>query len=164
LQHRGQRYRIRPIQPEDEPALVASFRRMSPEDVRMRFFAPLRSLSHEMAARLTQIDYDREMALVLAEERAGQAPDFVGVVRLAADPDFEKAEFAVIVLPAAQGRGIGRVLMERIIDYARSRGIRQVFGDVLAENHRMLKLARELGFEVRTVAEAPSVVRVTKTL
>jgi len=135
----------------------------------MRFFAPIRSLSHEMAARLTQIDYDREMALVLAERRPGAAgapaaSDFVGIVRLAADPDFERAEFAIIVLPGAQGRGIGRLLMDQILAYAKRRGIRQVFGDVLAENQRMLGLARALGFEARTVAEAPSVVRVTKTL
>jgi len=164
IEHRGTRYRIRPIQPEDEPALMALFRRMSPEDVRMRFFAPLRALSHEMAARFTQIDYDREMALVLAEEKPGQAPDFVGIVRLAADPDFEKAEFAIIVLPHAQNRGIGRLLMERIIAYAKTRGVRQLFGDVLAENQRMLKLARELGFSARSLAESSSVMRVMKAL
>jgi acetyltransferase len=163
VEHKGVRYRIRPIQPEDEPALMEAFRRLSPEDVRMRFFAPLRALSHEMAARLTQIDYDREMALVLAEEGAG-AESFVGIVRLAADPDFDKAEFAIIVLSHRQGRGIGRLLMDQIIAYAKTRGIRQVFGDVLAENHRMLSLARDLAFEIRTVADAPSVLRVTKTL
>ena len=169
VEHRDVRYRVRPIQPEDEPALVEAFKKLTPEDVRMRFFAPLRSLSHEMAARLTQIDYDREMALVLAEARDGKAgdwaePGFVGIVRLAADPDFERAEFAIIVLPAAQGRGVGRLMMELIIAYAKSRRIREVFGDVLAENHRMLKLARDLGFTLRTVAEGPSVIRVTKVL
>jgi len=170
VEHKGVRYRIRPIQPEDEPALVEAFRRLTPEDVRMRFFAPIRMLSHEMAARLTQIDYDREMALVLAEEHKGKAaPDrsqtgFVGIVRLAADPDFEHAEFAIIVLTHAQGRGIGRLLMEQILAYAKRRGIRRVHGDVLAENHRMLKLARDLGFEIRALSEAPSIIRVTKTL
>jgi acetyltransferase len=165
VEHKGARYRVRPIQPEDEPALVEAFRRLSPEDVRMRFFAPLRSLSHEMAARLTQIDYDREMALVLAEEREGHAqPEFVGIVRIAADPDFEKAEYAIIVLSHVQGRGIGRLLMNEILAYAKARGIRQVFGDVLAENQRMLKLARDPGFTLKTIAEGPSVIRVTKTL
>jgi acetyltransferase len=169
IEHTGERYRVRPIQPEDEPALVKTFGQMTPEDVRMRFFAPIRSLSHEMAARLTQIDYHREMALVLAEAREGAAgpkaePEFAGIVRLAADPDFDKAEFAIIVLPKAQGRGLGRLLMELIIAYAKSRGIRQLFGDVLAENHRMLQLARDLGFTAKAIAEGPSVVRVTKTL
>jgi acetyltransferase len=165
IEHRGARFRLRPIQPEDEPALVQAFSRLTPEEVRMRFFAPLRSLSHEMAARLTQIDYDREMALVLSEERDG-APDrdFAGIVRIAADPDFEKAEFAIIVLSHVQGRGIGRLLMEQIIAYAKARGIKQVFGDVLAENQRMLNLARDLGFTMKTLAEGPSVIRVTKTL
>jgi acetyltransferase len=165
FEHRGVRYRVRPIQPEDEPALVQAFSRLSPEDVRMRFFAPLRSLSHEMAARLTQIDYDREMALVLAEEHGGKvAPEFVGIVRIAADPDFDKAEFAIIVLSHVQGRGIGRLLMDQIIAYAKARGIRQVFGDVLAENQRMLNLARDLGFTLKSMAEGPSIMRVTKTL
>lgn len=160
IERNGARYRIRPIQPEDEPALVQAFGRLSPDDVRMRFFAPLKSLSHEMAARLTQIDYDREMALVLAEEPG----EFAGIVRIAADPDFEKAEFAIIVLSHVQGRGIGRLLMDEIIAYAKTRGIKQVFGDVLAENQRMLNLARDLGFALKTVAEGPSVIRVTKTL
>ena len=164
LEHRGIRYRLRPIQPEDEPSLIALFKRMSAEDIRMRFFAPLRTLSHEMAARLTQIDYDREMALVLAEEKPGTAPEIAGIVRLAADPDFEKAEYAIMVLPHAQGRGIGWLLMERILAYAKTRGIRQVFGDVLAENERMLTLARNMGFTARTIAHGPAVVRVTKVL
>ena len=165
VEHKGVRYRVRPIQPEDEPALMQAFGRLTPDDVRMRFFAPIRALSHEMAARLTQIDYDREMALVLAEERdGGAAPDFVGIVRLAADPDFERAEFAVIVLSHAQGRGIGRLLMQQIIGYAKARGIKQVFGDVLAENQRMLNLARDLGFTPKMLADGPSVIRVTKTL
>ncbi len=165
----GVRYRVRPIQPEDEPALVEAFGRLSANDVRMRFFAPLKSLSHEMAARLTQIDYDREMAFVLAEERDGtdaarKTGDFIGIVRIAADPDFEKAEFAIIVLSHVQGRGIGRLLMDEIIAYAKSRGIHQVFGDVLAENQRMLNLARDLGFTLKSLADGPSIIRVTKTL
>ncbi len=164
IERGGARYRVRPIQPEDEPALVQAFGRLSPDDVRMRFFAPLKSLSHEMAARLTQIDYDREMALVLAEERDGKTGDFMGIVRIAADPDFEKAEFAIIVLSHVQGRGIGRLLMDEIIAYAKTRGIKQVFGDVLAENQRMLNLARDLGFTLKSIAEGPSVIRVTKTL
>ncbi len=164
IERNGVRYRIRPIQPEDEPALVAAFGRLSADDVRMRFFAPLKSLSHEMAARLTQIDYDREMAFVVAEEADGKVGEFMGIVRLAADPDFDKAEFAIIVLSHLQGRGIGRLLMDEIIAYAKSRGIKQVFGDVLAENQRMLNLSRDLGFTLKSVAEGPSVIRVTKAL
>jgi acetyltransferase len=164
LERKGGRYRIRPIQPEDEQALVHAFGRLSPDDVRMRFFAPIKRLSHEMAARLTQIDYDREMAFVLAEEVGGRAGEFMGIVRIAADPDFEKAEFAIIVLSHLQGRGIGRLLMEEIIAYARSRGIKHLFGDVLAENQRMLNLSRDLGFALKSIAEGPSVIRVNKTL
>jgi acetyltransferase len=117
-----------------------------------------------MAARLTQIDYDREMAFVLRKAGADASRGFDGVVRLAADPDFERAEFAVIVPSPAQGRGLGRLLMRQIIAYARTRGIRELYGDVLAENERMRKLAAELGFETRIVGEAPAVLRVTKRL
>ncbi|MCW5771548.1 MAG: bifunctional acetate--CoA ligase family protein/GNAT family N-acetyltransferase [Rhodospirillaceae bacterium] len=161
FEYLGVRYRMRPIRPEDEPAVVAAFGRMTPDDVRMRFFAPIKQLSHELAARLSQIDYDREMALVLTE---GDRTEITGIVRIAADPDFEKAEFAIMVMTPVQGRGIGRLLMDRIIDYAKSRGIRQIFGDVLVENQRMLNLARDLGFTVSPLAESPSIRRVTKTL
>ncbi len=166
IEHIGQRYRLRPIRPEDEPALQAAFKLLSPDDIRLRFFAPLRDLTHEMAARLTQIDYHREMALVLLDAAArdgdGAAP--MGVVRLAADPNFEEAEFAIVIVSKQQGRGLGRLLMDRILAYARSRGIKRVFGDVIADNRRMLKLAEDCGF-TRTSSAAPTgIVRVTKVL
>jgi acetyltransferase len=158
IEHRGRRYLIRPIRPEDEPALIAGFRRMTPEDVRMRFFAPVKEMSHTLAARLTQIDYDREMAFLLLDP-PGEGDDAYGVVRLSADPDFETAEFAVTVLSNMTGRGFGYLMMARIIDYARSRGIALVYGDTLAENHRMIDLARALGFAVRARPDEAGVVR-----
>ncbi|WP_193366710.1 bifunctional acetate--CoA ligase family protein/GNAT family N-acetyltransferase [Pelagibius marinus] len=142
----GQRIFLRPLRPDDAEALREGFRRMDPEDVRMRFFAQMREMSPAMAARLTQLDYNREMALAAfpaeGEERGG-----LGVVRLVADPDNQRAEFAITIRSDAKGRGLGRALMERIMDYAVKRGIGEIWGDVLADNARMLALCDDLGFE-----------------
>ncbi|HYM33239.1 MAG TPA: bifunctional acetate--CoA ligase family protein/GNAT family N-acetyltransferase [Candidatus Cybelea sp.] len=156
----GRRLLLRPVRPEDAFAFEAAFAKLSPKDIRLRFFASLRSLTPHLMARLTQIDYDREMALVLCEDGkpAGSAEVF-GVVRVAADPDNDTAEFAIIVRSDVAGRGFGTFLMGSIIDYARSRGIRSLFGDILHENTNMLALCRRLGFTVRAIPEDPSIVR-----
>ncbi|WP_374447512.1 GNAT family N-acetyltransferase [Stella sp.] len=156
----GTPIRLRPIRPEDAPALEAIIARMTPEDLRMRFFAPMRRLPEVLLARLTQIDYDREMALVAFAEGPAGEPDGLGVVRLLADPDGQQAEFAIGVRSDVKGRGLGWLLMRRIIDYARQRGIGAVVGDVLRENQPMLDLARDLGFRVETGAADPGIVRV----
>ncbi len=156
------RVRLRPIRPEDEPYLVAAFAKLDPEDIRMRFFAPMKALPHDMAARLTQIDYDREMALIL--ERPETKGDIIGVVRLAADPDGTRAEFAIIVRSDVKGNGIGAMMMKRIIDYARTRRIGAIFGDVLHENTRMLALCRELGFTIEEIHADAGIVRATLAL
>ncbi len=139
--HRAQRLRVRPIRPQDEGLLQAFVRHLAPEDVRLRFFGPLRELSHEMAARLSQIDYDREMAFLLLDGEV-----LLGVGRLAADPDFEQAEFALTVASDSQGKGYGALLLNHVLAYARTRGIKKVFGIILRENHRMIALAERLGF------------------
>jgi acetyltransferase len=136
---------LRPIRPEDGPALEHMFEQLSPEDVRLRFFTPMRELPPGLLARLTQIDYDREMAFVLIDRGNGE---FVGVSRISTDPDNIRAEFAISVLSHLKGRGLGRLLMERVIDHARARGTREIAGDVLNENTRMLALCRELGFSI----------------
>jgi acetyltransferase len=140
----GATLQLRPIRPEDEPALHAAFAKLTPEEIRLRFFVRMQQIPHPLAARFTQIDYDREMALVLIEP---QPPgELFGVVRIHADPDLQRAEFAVLVRHELAGRGLGTLLMQRIIDYARRRGIGEIFGLVLRENRRMLTLCRELGF------------------
>jgi acetyltransferase len=142
----GETVLLRPVRPEDEPLFHAAFARLSPEAVRLRFFAPLRQLSHEFAARLTQIDYDREMALVALPAAPGAAPELYGVARFAADPDGDRAEYAVTVRSDRTGRGLATALMNHLIGYARSRGLQEIHGAVLAENTRMLALCRALGF------------------
>ncbi|MEQ8699049.1 MAG: GNAT family N-acetyltransferase, partial [Bauldia litoralis] len=125
---------------------------------RSRFFAPVKAMSHALAARLTQIDYDREMALVLLDP-PGEGTGTYGIARLSADPDFETAEFAVTVMSGSGGKGFGYLLMDRILDYARGRGIGLVYGDALAENQRMIALARSLGFRTRVPTDEAGVVR-----
>ncbi|MBX6321329.1 MAG: bifunctional acetate--CoA ligase family protein/GNAT family N-acetyltransferase [Rhodospirillaceae bacterium] len=160
----GRRLLMRPIRPEDEPALVAAFKRLSAETVRKRFFAPIKELTHAMAARLTQIDYDREMALILVDPGpAGQA-EIYAVARISADPDGERAEFAITVRDDMAGRGLGRLLMRRTIDYARQRGIGEIFGDVLSDNAAMLDFVRHLGFRIHSEAARGGTVRVALDL
>jgi acetyltransferase len=160
----GRTLLLRPILPEDEPALQAGFAKLTPEEIRMRFFVPLKVLTHMTAARFTQIDYDREMALILTEHGIPGETEIYGSVRIIADPDNEKAEYAVIVRKDFTGMGLGVLLMRKIIDYARKRGIGEIYGDVLAENTTMLKLCRVLGFTQTAMADDPGLVRVTLKL
>ncbi len=156
----GESFEVRPIRPEDAPALGEMVRLSTPEDLRLRFFAPVLELSAERAARLTQIDYDREMALVAVAP--GNA--IVGVVRLIADPENDTAEYAVMVRSDMKGRGLGSALMQAILDYARARGTARVVGSVLRENTSMLRLCTDLGFTIRPDPDDPGVVAVEHTL
>jgi len=142
----GQKIFVRPLRPDDAPGLRSGFQRLDPEDVRMRFFSHMREMSPTMAARLTQLDYNREMALA-AFPAEGTDRRGLGIVRLVADPDNQRAEFAITIRSEDKGRGLGRALMERIMDYAVRRGVGEIWGDVLADNRRMLTLCDELGFE-----------------
>jgi acetyltransferase len=148
---------LRPIRPEDEPAHAAFLQRLDPEDVYFRFFTPLRRMPHSELARYTQIDYDREMAFIAtaaAPDAAGDAPaETLGVVRAISDPDNVSAEFAIVVRSDLKGQGLGRALMEKIIGYCRSRGTRELAGQVLPANRAMLDLAREFGFASRLDAD-----------
>lgn len=160
----GQELFLRPIRPEDEPALQGLFARLSKEEIRLRFLHAMKILSHDMAARLTQIDYDREMALVLTDPGVQAEPMLYGVVRLAADPDNRRAEFAILIRRDFTGMGLGPMLMRRIIDYARQRGIGELFGDVLVDNRPMLKLCEAFGFKKKYDPREPDVAIVTLPL
>lgn len=154
---------LRPIRPEDEPALQAFIRRMSPEDIRMRFFSPMKELDHGLAARLTQIDYDREMAFVAVDPSAADG-EIWGIMRISADADLARGEYAGSVRSDLQGHGLGRLLLEEIIAYARAHGIGEVWGEVLAENAPMLALCRKLGFALQRDADDPAVIHVSLPL
>ena len=152
---------VRPIRPEDEILYASFVAHVSPEDLRMRLLAPARELSHKFIARLTQIDYAREMAFVALspDER-----DLLGVVRLHADPDYVRAEFAVIVRSDLKSRGLGWQLMQHLMAYARSEGLREMFGTVLSENTTMLEMCRSLGFQIAAVEDDMTVHHVVLQL
>jgi acetyltransferase len=153
----GSEITVRPIRPEDEPLVLELFATFSERTIRLRYFSQVKRLTHESLIRLCHLDYDREMALAAVRRDAERRPHFLGVSRYHLDPVTQSAEYAVVVSDAAQGKGLGRHLMGRLIQVARERGIRRLFGPVLAENAAMLRLARELGFRERPTAD-PTVV------
>ncbi|WP_374630408.1 bifunctional acetate--CoA ligase family protein/GNAT family N-acetyltransferase [Ferrovibrio sp.] len=144
----GERLLLRPIRPEDEPAHQDFLKHVSPEDFRLRFFSPMRSLAHREMARFTQIDYEREMAFIATRLRPDGTPETLGVVRGVTDPDNQHSEFAVLVRSDLKGHGLGDFLMRKIIAYCRQRGTAYLGGDILRENMAMRNLAAELGFQV----------------
>ncbi|WP_347556522.1 GNAT family N-acetyltransferase [Robbsia sp. KACC 23696] len=153
LHWQGQTITVRPIRPQDEPTHRILVESMSDDDLRMRFFGAVKAPEHGQLARMTQIDYDREMAFIATTDMPspdGGAPTSVtlGVVRAVADADNETAEFAVLVRSDRKGLRLGALLMQRIIAYCRARGTGCIVGEVLSENTRMIKLARTLGFSV----------------
>ncbi len=160
----GRTLLLRPIRPEDEPSLQATFSKLTPEEVRLRFFVSMKTLSHVAAVRFTQIDYDREMGLILTESGIPGKTEIYGVANIIADTENERAEYAIIVRHDMTAMGLGIFLMKRIIDYARRRGIREIFGDVLQENRQMRKLCGILGFREAAVADEPGMIRVTLNL
>ena len=144
----GRHAMLRPIRPEDEPAHFEFFKHLSPEDLRFRFFGVVRELTHTEMAKLTQIDYEREMAFIATAPDAEGRPETLGVVRASTRPDNSSAEFAVIIRSDLKGQGLGRLLMEKIIRYCKGRGTRELTGQALMENGGMQGLADKLGFSV----------------
>jgi acetyltransferase len=138
---------LRPIRPEDEPQHRAFLERLDPEDIRMRVFHSRRSIEHSELARLTQIDYAREMAFIATRARPDGGEETLGAVRVVIDPDNRDAEFGVIVRSDCKGGGLGRRLMRKMIGHLRGRGTLRMVGTVLRENTGMLELARALGFQ-----------------
>ena len=143
------RVRIRPIVPGDEPALRALFDRLSPETVRQRFFRYWRRLPDDWFHHFANVDYVGRLALVAEVDRP-EGPRVVGVARYEPGEQEGRAEVAVVVEDAWQGRGIGRRLLAELLAEAQARGIRRFHADVLADNQRMLALIRQVG-EVESV-------------
>ena len=143
----GQPLVLRPIRPEDEPAHRLLFTRLRPEDIRFRFFGILREPAHSELARYTQIDYEREMAFIATRLDDKDEPETLGVARVIADPDNVSAEFAIVVRSDLKGKGLGSLLLKKLVDYCRKRGTSRIIGRVLADNARMLALAEKTGFQ-----------------
>lgn len=160
----GEELLVRPIRPEDAEAHAAFFRRLTPEDIRYRFFSQLRELPRVQIARMTQIDYDREMAFVAIRPLADGGEQMLGVSRLIREPDGETGEFAVVVDGSMKGQGLGRALMQRLFDWAPEAGIRTVVGSVLADNAPMLAFVKSLGFSVKRSPEDEDVVEARRAV
>lgn len=139
---------LRPIRPEDEPAHKQFVLKVSDEDRYKRFFADVGELGHEELARMTQIDYDREMAFVAVGQDGALSQQILGVVRAISNPDLSDAEFAILVRSDLKGLGLGKLMMEKIVRYARERGIGQLSGMTMPSNRGMINLARRLGFKI----------------
>jgi acetyltransferase len=144
----GRRIFIRPVKPEDAPLFTALFKVLSPTTIYYRFFGMLKELRPEMLARFTQIDYDREIALVAIDEDS-QTDCMLGVARIIGDPDGKTGEFAVLVGDAWQGQGVGSNLLKKCLSIAEKQGFKTVHGIVLHENKNMLALGKKLGFEIK---------------
>lgn len=148
LQWAGQEIVLRPIRPEDEGQHLTFLEQLDPVDVRLRVFYSRRSIERSELARLTQIDYAREMAFIATRVAADGHEETLGVVRATADPDDFEAEFGIVVRSDLKGAGLGERLMRKMIDYQRARGTQWLVAQVLRENTRMLELAQALGFSV----------------
>jgi acetyltransferase len=148
---------LRPIRPEDGPAHVAFFNALTPDDIRYRMFVRVRELQPAQLARFTQIDYDREMAFIATRPGADGQEETLGVARVVTDPDNVSAEFAVTVRSDLKGKGLGRLLMEKLIAYCRARGTGEITGEALPQNAPVIGLVKKLGFTVGPVDEEEGV-------
>lgn len=148
----GEAVFVRPVRAEDEEMFRAFTTSITADDLRLRFFAPIREFTHEFLARLTQLDYARAMAFVALHEASGA---MLGVVRLHIDANYEKGEYAILVRSDLKGHGLGWQLMRLIIDYAYGEGLRCIEGQVLRENTTMIAMCQDLGFTITPDPESP---------
>lgn len=154
---------IRPIRPEDAEIEQTFVRRLSSRSKYFRFMQTLRELTPEMLVRFTQIDYDRELALIAVTRQDGRDVE-IGVTRYVLNPDGESGEFALVVADEWQAKGIGSQMLGALIDAARARGLKSLDGEVLEENAPMLHLVRKLGFDVHASRDDPHVKTVVRRL
>ncbi len=157
----GTAVEIRPLRPQDEAIYAAYLKSISPEDLRLRFFSPVKEFTRAFIARMLHLDYARSMAFCAIAKESGQ---MLGIVRLHADPDHETGEYAILVRSSEKGKGLGLALMQRMIDYARADGLRYVKGQVLTENRAMLAMCARLGFRIENDADDVDIRLVSLTI
>ena len=158
---KGETVTVRPVRPEDEALFLTFFQSVSAEDLRLRFFAPVRDFNHAFLAKLTQLDYSRAIAFVAIDATSGL---MLGAVRLHADANHRSGEYAILIHGDRKGTGLGHALMSLMIDWAQIEGLARVEGTVLRENRPMLAVCRQLGFTARPDTEDPGVVKVSLAL
>jgi acetyltransferase len=160
----GRKVLLRPIRPEDEPQHYEFLSKITLEDIRYRFFGLVRRLPHSEMARLTQIDYDREMAFIATApledgnggERSGgenTGRETLGVVRTITDPNNDQAEYAILVRSDLKGQRLGWKLLDKMVHYCRSRGTKEIVGQILRDNSKMLDLVHGMGFRSRGLVD-----------
>jgi acetyltransferase len=154
---------IRPIRPEDADIEIRFVHDLSDESKYFRFMNSMQELTEIMVVRFTQIDYSREMALIAVTEEQGREIE-LGVTRYAINPDGDTCEFALVVADNMQGKGLGQKLMVSLMEAARSKGLKIIEGEVLSNNHNMLKLMHRLDFTVKASEEDSGIMKVSKTL
>jgi len=157
----GSEVLVRPVRPEDEEMYHAFFETVPQNDLRLRFFAPVKAFSHAFLARLTQIDYARAYAVAAIKVDTGE---MLGSVRLMMDADLTEGEYAILLGPKAKGQGLGWTLMKMMIEHGRRLGLHRIDGQVLTENQPMLQMCKALGFKQRESREEPGVSIVTLDL
>jgi len=148
----GEEVLLRPIKPEDEPLIAELFQTFSEETMRLRFFQVAREISHQTLTRYCNIDYDREMAIVAELTESGKRR-IAGMVRLIVEPDGESGEVAVVIGDPWQNRGLGTMMFDYIIEISKDMGLKRVFGEILAENTKMMHICNTRGFEIKPIDE-----------
>ncbi len=154
----GREVLIRPIRPEDEALYADFFTEVTPEDLRLRFFAPIKDFNHAFLAKLTQLDYERAIAFAAIEVQSGK---LLGAVRLHADPDHVTGEYAILLRSNLKGQGLGWKLMKMMIEWAQADGISAVKGEIMRENRVMIQMCEALGFSVRSSPDDESIAVVS---
>ena len=137
---------LRPIKPEDSEEHQRFFEALSKDDIHMRLFYSMRELQASQLAKLTQIDYDHEMAFIAVRKRTDGSDETLGVVRGITDAENKSAEFAIIIRSDLKAQGLGFLLMNKLITYLRQRGINSLVGEMLSDNTAMHELVHHLGF------------------
>ena len=152
---------FRPLKPEDAALYPDCLSEITPEDLRLRYFAAMREVSPELIDKLVHYGPKHAMASIVIEEATGK---MLGVVRLHNDPGDQSGEFAIIVRTRLKGHGLGWLMMKHMIAYAKDKGLKSVRGQVLADNSTMLQMCAELGFHAADDPEERGVKVVTLPL
>lgn len=157
----GEKVLIRPLKVEDAPLYPDFLAEVTADDLRLRFFAPMREVSHELIDKLIHYDPACAMAFIAIAEASGK---MLGVVRLHDEAGGKAAEFAILLRSRLKGHGLGWLLMKHMIAFAKEKGLATVSGQVLAENSTMLQMCGELGFHIADDPDERGVKRVTLPL
>lgn len=151
---------VRPVEPHDDLLIQSLLAHASKGDLRLRFFDSIKEFSPQFIARLTQLDCKRAMAFLAIDEGSDEV---LGVVRLHFDAVQGTGEYAILLRSDHKGRGLGWALMELIIEYAKSKRLRSIYGQILRENSVMLKMCKELGFHIKTDSQDAGLCHVSLT-